>query len=70
MLSAGTSDGFCCSLTALFHKEQKKKKVRVRSNFSTTVSYVIYVFILAQLQVLDWETWSRREKSVVRVAAL
>ena len=51
MLSAGTSDGFCCSLTALFHKEQKKK-YRVLSNFSTTVSYVIYVFILAQHRVL------------------
>ena len=51
MLSAGTSDGFCCSLTALFHKEQKKK-YRVLSNFSTTVSYVIYAFILAQHRVL------------------
>ena len=36
---------------ALFHKEQKKK-YRVLSNFSTTVSYVIYVFILAQHRVL------------------
>ena len=47
MLSAGTSDVFCCSLTALFHKEQKKK-YRVLSNFSTTVSYVIINDTLAR----------------------
>ena len=45
MLSVGTSDDFCCSLTALFHKEQKKKS-RVLSNFSITVSYVICVLYL------------------------
>ena len=44
ILSAGTSDGFCCSFTALFHIEQKQK-YRVLSNFSTTVSYVICVIL-------------------------
>ena len=32
--------------------KNRKKKYRVLSNFSTTVSYVIYVFILAQHRVL------------------
>ena len=45
ILSAGTSDDFCCSLTAPFHKEQKKK-YRLVSNYRqwqycTAVSYVI-----------------------------
>ena len=51
MLSAGTSDDLCCLLTALFDKAQKRK-YRLLSNFSTTVSYVILCVILAQHRVL------------------
>ena len=50
MLSAGTSDDLCCSLTALFDKAQKKK-YSLLSNFNTTISYVMCV-ILAQHRVL------------------
>ena len=39
----------------------------IHTYIHTTVSYVIYVFILAQHRVLYWGTWPRRKTSVVRV---
>ena len=66
MLSAGTSDGWCCSLSALFHIAQKKYKLLFKSSV-TVVSHVIGV-MFAEHRVLYWLTWLRR--SVVRVAAL
>ena len=53
-----------CSLP----QRTEEKKYRVLSNFSTTVSYVIYVFIqTAPSALLYWGTWPRRKPSVVRV---
>ena len=40
------------ALLLLSSTKNRKKKYRVLSNFSTTVSYVIYVFVLAQHRVL------------------
>ena len=40
------------ALLLLSSTKNRKKKCRVLSNFSTTVSYVIYVFVLAQHRVL------------------
>ena len=40
------------ALLLLSSTKNRKKKYRVLSNFSTIVSYVIYVFILAQHRVL------------------
>ena len=40
------------ALLLLSSSTNRKKKYRVLSNFSTTVGYIIYVFILAQHPVL------------------
>ena len=50
----------CFSLPDLFHTAQKKKYYVL-----VLQSTVRYLYILSQLQVLDCETWSRRETSVV-----